>query len=57
LFLVYEGLGQHTLLGIVERYAKFRATHFTGHLHVGRLHQRVQNNIFRISETAEANIP
>jgi hypothetical protein len=40
--------GQHTLLGIVEGYAKFRATHFTAHLHrsdVGSLHQWVQNNI------------
>jgi hypothetical protein len=29
--LVYEGLEQHILLSIVVGYAKFRATHFTGH--------------------------
>jgi hypothetical protein len=33
MLLVLRGLGQHTLLGrlIVVGYAKFRATHFTGH--------------------------
>jgi hypothetical protein len=32
-FWFMRGLGQYTLLGIVDGYAKFRATHFTGHLH------------------------
>jgi hypothetical protein len=49
LVLVYEGIGQHTLLGIVVGYVRFWTTHFTG-LHcrsdVGRHHQWVQNNPF-----------
>jgi hypothetical protein len=52
-----RGLGQHTLLGIVVGYARFWATHITGH-HLLNNSRKVGSVSFRISsETAEVNIP